>query len=164
MPRKVGRSILHGFAKALSAIVCLLYLTNGWGASIEGQVLSVKAGDLITLIRANGDRKTVRLLGISAPPGESNLKRASKRHLQMLLAGKFVSVSYHTVTAEGEILGRVLHGGSDIGLQMLEAGLAQVKSNGELTSARLDHYREAQRKAQVRGLGLWRTNDQNRHN
>ena len=129
---------------------------------MNGQVLSVESGDLITLTRANGDRKTIRLLGISAPPKQTKLRRASRRHLKMLLAGKFITVSYQRVTAKGEILGRVLHGGSDIGLQMLEAGLARIKNHRELTGALMEGYREAQRKAQDRRLGLWSTNSQQR--
>lgn len=83
------------------------------------------------------------------------MERISRRHLHMLLAGKFVSVVYQTITPTGDILGQVFHGGSDINLRMLEAGMARVHSEKKLPPELLLQYRNAQREAQRRRLGLW---------
>ncbi|MEN8179041.1 MAG: thermonuclease family protein [Pseudomonadota bacterium] len=83
------------------------------------------------------------------------MARISRRHLHMLLAGKFITVIYRTLTPRGNILGQVLHGGVDINLRMIEAGMARVYPEGRLSPGVLLQYHNAERSAQARKLGLW---------
>jgi endonuclease YncB( thermonuclease family) len=73
----------------------------------------------------------------------------------MLLAGKFVTVNYQSMTPQGEINGTVLHGGSDINLRMLETGLVRI--TGQAVPPEIPQsYRTAERRAQERHLGMWK--------
>ena len=141
---------------ALLVALCLSNFKTSWAASLTGQVFAVKTGNLISLSLASGELRGVRLIGITPPPPRTATERISKRHLHMLLAGKFISIVYQTLTPSGEILGQVMHGGSDINLRMLEAGLAQVNPYDSLAPKTLLQYQKAQRQAQIRRLGIWR--------
>ncbi|MDJ0807559.1 MAG: thermonuclease family protein [Gammaproteobacteria bacterium] len=139
-------------------LLIFLFSTQvGWAVSLSGQVFSVETGNLISLTRPDGEQRSVRLIGI-ATPRDGQLARISRRHLHMLLAGKFVSVIYDTVTAKGEILGQVLHGGSDINQRMLTHGMARFSFSDKLSPELLTAYQRAQTQAQSRRQGIWRTN------
>ncbi|MEW8539292.1 MAG: hypothetical protein AB2565_06420 [Candidatus Thiodiazotropha endolucinida] len=87
-------------------------------AMLEGQVVGILSGDRITLRPADGIYREIKLSGIRIPTRDKNMKKIAQRHLNMLLAGRFVSVEYNTLSARGVILGTVLHGGSDMALRM----------------------------------------------
>jgi len=139
-------------------LAVMFYLINPQpirAASLSGQVLSVQSGNRISLSLNSGAHKNVQLLGLKNPQSDAGLERASRRHLHMLIAGRFVSVVYRTLTPKGVILGQVLHGGADINLRMLEAGMARLNPDKKLPQKDLLKYHEAQRRAQIRQLGIW---------
>ena len=73
----------------------------------------------------------------------------------MLLAGRFVTVDVITRHPGGVILGRVLHGGADVGLQMLKSGLAEAAADDGLDPALMKRYRQAEQEARSRQMGYW---------
>jgi endonuclease YncB( thermonuclease family) len=125
-------------------------------ASLSGQVFSVNHGDQITVSLPSNEFRDIRLLGIESQPYHTPGGRSSRRHLQMLLASKLVTVEYHSMTPNGTILGRVLHGGIDINLRMIEAGLVRVVQHTGLDKNRLIIYLTAQNMSQQKGLGMWK--------
>jgi endonuclease YncB( thermonuclease family) len=134
----------------------LVLANNCHGATMQGQVVEIHSGDRITIKRTDGLYKAVKLSGIRVPSPDKSSGRIAKRHLGMLLSGRYVSVEYTTLSPAGVILGRVLHGGSDIALRMLTDGLAVVDRT-RLRAARLRRYEQAEATARSRGLGYWQT-------
>lgn len=146
---------LKRYALALIFVLCLFNFRTNWAATLTGQVLAVETGNQISLLLTSGGRRRVQLIGITPPPEGTSLARISRRHLHMLLAGKFITVEYRTITPNGDILGQVLLGGSDINMRMIETGLARVYPEGRLSPVVLLQYQSAERSAQARNLGLW---------
>lgn len=140
---------------ALLFMFCLNLASPAFSASRSGQVLAVESGTRITFTTNSGERRRVQLLGITTPLPDTSSGRISLRHLHMLLAGKFITVIYHSLTADGTMLGTVIHGGSNINLRMLESGLAQVAPGEWGNADTMEIFRKAQRRAQMRTLGLW---------
>jgi endonuclease YncB( thermonuclease family) len=140
----------------LSIFLLLIFTTvnNSFAAGIQGQVVKIISGDRITIKRTDGVLREVKLTGIHVPSPDKASGRIAKRHLSMLLAGRYVEVEYTTLSAKGVILGRVLHGGSDIALRMLSDGLAVV-NHSPLQPSRLRQYKQAEATARARGLGFW---------
>ncbi len=132
-----------------------------WPALSHAETLSGRVSDVtdayrLLLVSDEGRRYSVTLNGLALP--ESNKRtwqRIARRHLHMLLAGRVVSVDYTMKTPRGVILGLVRHGGADIGLRMLQDGMAVTNPRGILTPATRTRYQQAQLEAQRRGVGYW---------
>ncbi|MCU7920186.1 MAG: thermonuclease family protein [Candidatus Thiodiazotropha sp. (ex Epidulcina cf. delphinae)] len=131
--------------------------TDSTAAVIDGQVAAVVDGNHIILRLEDGRRRQVRLLGIRVPAGNRRMASIAKRHLQTLLAGRYVSVDYQTLLPSGVILGRVLHGGSDIALRMVQAGLAEVADRHLLKPVLIKRYLESETLARTKRMGFWQT-------
>ena len=138
-------------------LIGLAVVNSCHAATAEGQVLNILSGDHITLRLTEGSFREVKLLGIRMPYPDKDFARIAKRHLSMLLAGRYVSVEYTTLSSRGVILGTVLHGGSDIALRMLSDGLAVAANHPRLQASRLKRYKQAEATARTRGLGIWQT-------
>ncbi|MES9968781.1 MAG: thermonuclease family protein [Candidatus Thiodiazotropha sp.] len=128
-----------------------------YAATAEGQVVEIASGDRITIRLSNGEYRGVKLLGIRIPNPARDSASIAKRHLSMLLAGRFISVEYTTLSPRGVILGTVLHGGSDVALRMLSDGFAVTANHPRLQPSRLKRYKQAETTARARGLGVWQT-------
>ncbi|MEW8027759.1 MAG: thermonuclease family protein [Candidatus Thiodiazotropha sp.] len=142
----------------LLLVVLLIGLSLDIGchaAMLEGQVVAILGSDRITLRLADGAYREIKLTGISIPGHDKEMKKIAQRHLNMLLAGRFVSVEYNTLSARGVILGTVLHGGSDMALRMLSDGFAVTTNHPRLQPSRLRRYEQAEVNARARGLGFW---------
>ncbi|MCU7904500.1 MAG: thermonuclease family protein [Candidatus Thiodiazotropha sp. (ex Epidulcina cf. delphinae)] len=126
-------------------------------AVIDGQVAAVHDGERITLRLADGRRRQIRLLGIRVSTDNRRMAGIARRHLQTLLAGRYVSIDYRALLPSGVILGRVLHGGSDIALRMIQAGLAEVADKRRLEPALLERYLASETLARSKGMGFWQT-------
>ena len=125
-------------------------------ASLTGRVSDVYEGYRILLVTDQGHRLSVTLKGLSHPPNiDRNGKRVIKRHLHMLLAGRVVSVDYTMKRPRGVILGLVRHGGADVGLRMLQDGMATLDRQSSLPPATRDRYQQAQNEARRRAVGYW---------
>jgi endonuclease YncB( thermonuclease family) len=132
----------------------LVLANNCHAATMQGQVVEILSGDRITIKRTDGVFKEVKITGIHIPTLDRTSEQIAKRHLGMLLAGRYVSVEYTTLTPRGVILGRVLHGGADIALRMLSDGLAVV-NHTLIQASRLRTYEQAEASARTRRLGFW---------
>ncbi|MCM8855552.1 MAG: thermonuclease family protein [Candidatus Thiodiazotropha sp.] len=135
---------------------CQCFCCNTFAAVAEGQVTGIQSGNQITLKLLDGRQRKVKLLGIRVPSANRRSAEIAKRHINMLLAGRFVSIEYETLLPSGVILGTVLHGGSDIALRMLQAGLAEVADHRYLQPLQLRSYSETEAFARSRGMGFWR--------
>ncbi len=147
------------FHLAMQRLLLLLSILGGFvdchATTLEGQVSAVLSGERITIRVANGAYKEVELAGIRIPSLDKSSAKIAHRHLRMLLAGRFVSVEYTTLSASGVILGTVLHGGADIALRMLNDGLAVAVMRPGLDPSKARRYKQAETDARSRGLGFW---------
>ncbi|MEW8498269.1 MAG: thermonuclease family protein [Candidatus Thiodiazotropha taylori] len=124
-------------------------------ASIQGHVINVDSGELIQIKSSDGRYRQVKLLGIHIPRHSKVGSIDAKRHLAMLLAGRVVTVEYQKLTTKGVILGLVRHGGTDVALQMLKAGLARVSIGDPINPQTLGVYQAYEARARNSGMGLW---------
>ena len=139
----------------LCLIAILLPPASAWATDLSGQVIAVPDATRIVLQTEQGARLRVKLAGIRYPRNLLGGADIGKRHLHMLLAGRFVTVDVITRHPGGVILGRVLHGGADVGLQMLKSGLAEAETDDGLDPALMKRYRQAEQEARSRQMGYW---------
>ncbi len=140
----------------LLLLTCLLLPFNTPATTLSGQVIAVPDANRIILLTADDRRLPIALLGLDvAGQRTGKWRKIGKRHLHMLLAGRFVSVDFTTRDKQGVILGVVRHGGADIGLRLLHSGLAVINRNQALPSALMESYQQAEQEARRRGMGFW---------
>lgn len=127
-------------------------------ASLSGQVTAVPSGREIVLISSEGEMRQVLIAGIRTPAPIDGKPDIGRRRLHTLLAGRQVTVEFTTPPRGGVILGRVLYGGSDIALRLLQSGLAEVDPAPlPLAPSLLLRYRQAEASARLHGMGYWQT-------
>jgi endonuclease YncB( thermonuclease family) len=132
-------------------------------APIEGAALDVQDGDSFVLRADDGSRVRVRVNGIDAPERRQPYADVSRRHLGELLRGRrirlepvkrdvFERTVARVVVVDGDPPER------DAGLAQIEAGLAWhfKRYRADQPADAFLRYAQAERDAQVRGLGLWR--------
>jgi endonuclease YncB( thermonuclease family) len=124
---------------------------------LEGKVTSVESGDTI-MVRANDQNLYwVRLYAIDAPDSGQAYFKDSKKTLSKLVFNKVVKVVVYTAASNGQLFGTVLQNGHDVGLNMLEKGMAwhfNRYAYRETTASRIS-YKDAQTNASTARIGLW---------
>ncbi len=159
MPRV--RAHIVGRARSLGLLLllfCLAQLPAAFAASLGGQVIGVPDANRLTLLTPDGRRLPVALLGLTLPdPADPKWRGINRRQLQMLLAGRSVSVDYTARNPQGVILGVVRHGGADTGLRLLRSGLSVIDAQAALPSGLDALYRQTQQEARQRGMGYWQS-------
>lgn len=150
MQKRIAASI--GFATLVA-----LSVLAGSGQEILGRVTAVADGDSLTITDRDLRSFRVRLQGIDAPEHGQPFSRASKSALGQMLFGRDVVVIPHKVDRYGRIVGTVLVGGRDAGLEQLRSGLAWFYTfyEHELTLSGRNDYLAAQRLAKQQRRGLW---------
>lgn len=126
---------------------------------IEGDVIDVADGDTITVLDAQDEKHTVRLLGIDAPelggkgrPSQRYGLRA-RHFLQSLVDGKHVYVRWKGQDGDGLVLGRVYASfgiNESVNGEMVRAGLAWSREPHPNSTLAL-----LERAARRIKLGLW---------
>jgi micrococcal nuclease len=130
-------------------------------ADTEVKVLSVSEGDKL-LVDDGTNQVVVRILGIDAPElGQPQFEEA-KKNLSDLLTGKKAVLVYslHNLRDEhGYFLARVFIAGRDVGLNLLENGLAWRNANDKFFLDKKDDAKNKQAEAKARSArtGLWQT-------
>ena len=146
-----------GFARRL-LLACLLLPLAVSAADLAGQVIAVPDANRIILLTQDERRLPVALLGLGVPgPNDRAWRKIGRRHLQMLLAGRFVKVESITRSTTGVILGEVRHGGADIGLRLLLSGLAIIRDDANIPPQTRHKYQQAEQEARRRGMGYWQS-------
>lgn len=124
---------------------------------LEGKVVRVDHGDTITL-QVNGEYQyLVKLQAIDAPDVGQPRYEDAKSSLTKLIRGKNVNVVVHAKGPSGVIIGTVYLKGRDVGLSLLERGLAwhYKRFPYQQTAASRKTYSDAQNIASAAGLGIW---------
>ena len=130
-------------------------------ALIEGIVEHVHDGDSFRLRAADGRRFGVRLSGIDAPERTQPFANVARRALRDAIERRDVRLEAVKVDPYGRLVGRVFVGGRDIGLELLDEGLAWhfARYDADLAPVERERYARAQADARARRVGLWQQND-----
>jgi endonuclease YncB( thermonuclease family) len=81
-------------------------------------------GDTVVVLDARMEQHRVRLAGIDAPERDQPFGTKSKQYLADLVAGKQITVDWHTLDRYHRIVGNIILGGQDVNLAMVTGGLA----------------------------------------
>jgi endonuclease YncB( thermonuclease family) len=140
-----------------SGLICLLLFCHpleGLSEFLSGQPLRVLSGDRLLLLGDSGSRYLIRLQGVSTAPPDQYWGAAAKRYLSTLTMGRFLTVRYEEVDPDGYLRAKLLHGGADVNLRLVQSGLARHKPAGQ-TPVDRKSYAEAEQQARRSQQGLW---------
>ena len=122
----------------------------------EGRVVRIVDGDTI-VVEGQGIRQKVRLSGIDTPERDQPWGSAATREMRRLVAGKDVSVHWYKTDRWDRLIGNVLVDGEDVGLLMIERGMAWhiQRYADEQTLSDMKAYAAAENAARAAKRGLW---------
>jgi endonuclease YncB( thermonuclease family) len=140
----------------LAGVTLLLLPLLSSATPLSGRVSDIPDANRLILLTENGRRLQIALVGLALPdPDNLKWRHIAKRHLHMLIAGRVVSVETTAVDRRGVILGVVRHGGADVGLRLLNSGLAVIHKRAPPPADIQTIYQQAQQEARRRGMGYW---------
>ncbi len=123
-------------------------------------VVKVYDGDTI-LVQGAGLKLKIRLVGIDAPEtgyrGKEGqpFSRKAKTLLSRLTDGKQVFLKSHGLGGYNRVLAEVFHEGTNVNLEMVKAGLAEVYQGKKPKTLDSNPYLQAEKKARNAGTGMW---------
>lgn len=125
--------------------------------TLEGQVVCVSDGDSLTLVDAAQQEHALRLAGIDAPERGQPFGTAARLALAQAVQGKAVRFEVQKRDRYGRAVGRLSVDDVDVGLRLVEQGLAwhYARYAHEQTETERQAYAEAELKARQAGMGLW---------
>jgi len=127
-------------------------------ATIQGKVVSIADGDVITVLDANNTQHKIRLHGIDAPEKAQAFGQKSKQSLHQLINKKEVTVEFEKKDKYGRTVGKVLLNGVDICLEQIKLGMAwhyKQYASEQSTSDR-ETYAQAELDSRTQTIGLWK--------
>ena len=154
------------FCVTATAMVAVLAIAAGHCLAGSYTVTRVLAGDWLE-VADNGSRTVIRLAGIDAPemprikdgPGQPFCEKA-RQHLADLVLGRSVTIQAVGKDRGGRMLAVVYRQQTNVNLEMVKAGLAQACRKGCADRIDLTAYRQAERQARQKLLGIWVLRDQ----
>ena len=137
-------------------LMVVLCLSVAHAEVIEGRVVRIVDGDTI-VVELQRVRHKVRLSGIDTPERNQPWGDSATREMRRLVAGKGVAVDWYKRDRWGRLIGNVFVDGQDVGLLMVERGMAWhfKRYADEQTPADRDAYSAAEKAAQGARRGLW---------
>jgi len=155
--RYVGPLLL---ALGVAILASPLLVTAAPPRALVAQVERVSAGDSLVAVAETGAKLRVRLLGIDAPevpngklPGQP-FGEAAQAHLTRLIGGRTVRVVPYGRDGEDRILAVVFLGPTNVNLEMVTQGLAEV-NRGAARQVYFRDLRVAELKARRDRVGMW---------
>ena len=156
--------IIRGQIKALVPIICFLFLPTSLLAD-QFTVTEVHDGDTIK-VKGYGTEISLRLAGIDAPEicknkigfGQRYSKEA-KDYLSGLVLNKAIEIKGHGYLNIDLILGTVFLDGTNINLEMVQAGLAEVYRGEPPKGLNLDPLIKAEIQSREAKKGIWAQGD-----
>jgi endonuclease YncB( thermonuclease family) len=119
--------------------------------ALEGKVVGVIDGDTIDVLDSSKTQHRIRFDGIDAPERGQPFSNRAKSTLSDLVFGRTVKVDTEGSDKYDRIIGRVYVDGRDVGLAMLEAGVAWHYIKYDQSKK----YAEGEKAAKEAGRGLW---------
>ncbi len=124
---------------------------------IEGKVVLVYDGDLLSIEGKDGKIYSVRLQGIDAPDEKQNYHKKARKNLADLVLNKEVKIVVHRQDLLDRYIGNVYLEGQDVSLRQLEMGMAWhfKQFSYQQTAEERRRYAQAEARARASRLGLW---------
>ena len=146
--------------------LALFLLSVSAFADIEGRVVAVTAGDIITVFDSQGTEHKIQLKGVDAPERGQPHSETSRKHLSGLVSGQQVRVESPPSDRHGQVVGKVWVRPADCPTcgQTLDVNLAQITAGmawwyryhrEEQSPSDRGRYESAEDEAKARGWGLW---------
>ncbi len=157
MPLKSSQT--RSLAQALALIACVLAASHSAIAeSLRGEVVALADGDTITVLDSNKQQHKVRIAGIDAPEKRQPHGQSSKDSLASMVFRQQVTILWSKRDRYGRVIGKVVVGGRDAGLEQVSRGMAwHYKAYmREQSSADQERYAQAEQEARTRTRGLWK--------
>ena len=142
----------------LAILAFLLAATSALAAedALRVRVTGIVDGDTITVRDPRGRTAMVWIDGIDAPEARQPYGARAKYSLRNLVSMRTVLVVPRTIDGRGRIVGRVLLGDLDVGLEQVRRGMAWYDDAADLDDEQ--RYEDAQKSARREGAGLWKGN------
>jgi len=143
-----GFALLAGMASAATAAQAKVQTVH---------VIRVVDGDTVVVGTAESLNLKVRLQGIDAPECGMPFGPQAQRFLEQLVLGRTVQMATTGRDRYGRAVATLAVGGQDVGLAMLQAGLAwhDRRYHRPRLQGATGHYAEAQQGAVLSFTGLW---------
>ena len=119
--------------------------------ALEGKVVGVIDGDTIDVLDSSKKQHRIRFDGIDAPERGQPFSNRAKSTLSDLVFGKTVRVDTEGPDKYDRTIGRIYVDGRDVGLAMLEAGMAWHYTKYDQSKK----YADGEKAAKDAGRGLW---------
>lgn len=147
--------------RPLLTAVCLLLAVVGHAETLPGRVVGVTDGDTITVLAAGNVQERIRVAGIDAPEKRQAYGQVSRQSLADLVFDRSVVIEWKKRDRYRRIVGRVLVGGRDAGLEQVRRGMAwhYRKYESEQSPDDRVRYGEAESSARNARRGLWQDKD-----
>jgi micrococcal nuclease len=145
---------------AVAALVAVALASRGRdGTDLHGSVVRVVDGDTVRVAVSDGTVERVRLIGIDTPELGTCRADAATRAARMLAGGRAVVLEGDATQAVRDRHGRLLayvlvRGERDLGLELLERGLARVFVY-DRPFDRLSAYRRAEARGRTAPNSIW---------
>lgn len=149
--------VLYTIAFCIVSIWLLtLVLQPRFPLTFKARVVYVCDGDTV-FVKRGFSKIRLRLAGIDAPESEQDFGRESQKKLANLIGGKKVRVRALDIDIYGRYVAQIFCDDRDVGLQMLESGLAwpYFRFFSLLSVQDQNLYRQAAGHARSSSLGLW---------
>lgn len=145
--------------RGLACVVLLMAQVAVFGQdAIRVRVTSVLSGDTIRVRDPRGRMATVWIDGIAAPERRQAYGARSKYSLRGLVNMRTILVIPRTVDGRGQIVGKVLLGDLDVGLEQIRRGMAWYDDAVDFDDPHeRAAYAEAQEVARFERTGLWQS-------
>jgi micrococcal nuclease len=122
--------------------------------TITGKVVGVSDGDTITVLDSSLKRHKIRFEHIDAPEKSQAFGQRSKEYLSSLIFNKKVSVKIKTTDRYKRVIATVMHGTTNINLEMVKAGYAWHYKY----YSKDKQFADAERTARNAKKGIWSSN------
>jgi endonuclease YncB( thermonuclease family) len=141
----------------LVILLCLASSAPAAADTVHGRVVHVLDGDTVEVLDRAQRTERVRLGGIDAPEKSQPFGAKAKQRLATLSGGQTVTVDWGRRDRNGRLVGKLIRQGQDLGLTMVNTGLAwwYRKYAYEQSAADQLIYAAAEQSARAAKRGLW---------
>jgi micrococcal nuclease len=166
-PGQKSFNAIHSASLFITILFCILLSYPALSIAGQFKVIRFTDGDTIKLRSADSKSDiTIRLVGIDAPetskkknePGQP-FSQSSTKHLAGLVLNKSVDIKSYGTDLYGRTLGVVYCNGTNVNLEMVKAGLAEVYRGSPAKGLDLNAYKKAEKEAREAGRGMWSLGD-----
>jgi endonuclease YncB( thermonuclease family) len=141
----------------LVILLCLASPAHATADTLHGRVVRILDGDTVEVQDSASHTERVRLGGIDAPEKSQPFGAQAKQRMAALSGGQTVAVDWTKRDRNGRIVGKLILNGQDLGLAMVNTGLAwwYRKYADEQSAADQFIYAAAEQTARTAKRGLW---------